>query len=106
MLSGTRKKIFIGLPIVIILSFLIYSFFFDSKLSVSPLAENSPMVGQDILTLVEKLKTISIDPSILSSSLFISLKDFGILLTSEPQGRSNPFAPIGAEFSAPKTPKI
>ena len=54
-------------------------------------------VGDDILALVEKLKTVSIDASFLSSPLFTSLRDFKTALVPESVGRSNPFGAIGLE---------
>ena len=57
--------------------------------------QEGEVVGQDILVLVDKLKTISIDSSLFSGALFSNLKDEGVILTPESQGRSNPFAIIG-----------
>ena len=59
--------------------------------------ESSPISGQEILNLTNKLKNISIDQAIFSSKLFLTLKDFGTVLTPELQGRPNPFAPIGTD---------
>lgn len=57
--------------------------------------------GQEILSLVDKLNSTDIDPAIFSSSLFLGLKDFTFISTDEPQGRANPFAPIGVERGGP-----
>ena len=65
-------------------------------------------VGNDILALVEKLKTVSIDSSFLSSPLFTSLMDFKTALVPEAVGRSNPFSTIGVQavkFTSTNTKK-
>jgi hypothetical protein len=57
----------------------------------------NPIVGQDVLALVEQLKKVSVDPSLFSSPLFSTLKDFTVPITPEARGRTNPFAEIGIE---------
>ena len=58
---------------------------------------STPPVGQDILDLVASFESVSIDPAVFDSPLFKNLKDFTTVLLPEPQGRVNPFAPIGTE---------
>ncbi len=50
--------------------------------------------NQEFLRVLKNLQNVSLDGSILSSSAFTSLVDFGIELTPQPQGRPNPFIPI------------
>ena len=57
----------------------------------------SQIVGQDILALVEKLRTVSLNPAIFSSTLFNNLRDYSIPINPEARGRPNPFAPIGVD---------
>lgn len=64
------------------------------------LPDDSAPVGTDILILANKIKTVTIDPSVFSSPLFAYLKDFSNPLTPEAQGRPNPFAPIGLDVSS------
>jgi len=91
------QKIYIGLVTLLALGYFGYNIF------ISPASPNaspelaSPIVGQNILNLVAKLQTVSIDQSFFSSPLFTSLKDSSTTLFPESQGRSNPFAPIGVE---------
>jgi len=40
----------------------------------------------------------------LQSPAFIGLEDFSLPLEAEPQGRSNPFAPLGATTTTVVTP--
>ncbi len=60
------------------------------------------LIGQatnkDTLTLIEKLKTISIDQNVFSGPMFSSLKDFSQTISPELQGRTNPFALIGSDI--------
>lgn len=58
---------------------------------------------KDVLTLVEKLKSISIDQNIFSSPLFLGLRDFTKGVFPELQGRTNPFATIGSDIFVGKT---
>lgn len=50
--------------------------------------------NQEFLRVLKNLQNVSLDGSILSSEVFASLVDFGIELTPQPKGRSNPFLPI------------
>ena len=106
-LSPNVKKILIVLGTLIALGFLGYYFLIRSSTSVADLIVSSSgeAIGQDILVLVDKLKTISIDSSFLTGALFTSLKDFGTPLVPESQGRSNPFGSIGSESNVPPPPR-
>ena len=99
-----RQNILIGILIVLLI-YAGYHFYAKNSTSggvsidVSSYSSTEP-VGLDILVLVQKLETISIDPSVLSGALFTSLKDLSIPLTPESQYRLDPFAPIGSGSSA------
>ncbi len=97
-LSPTEKKLVWALVIIAVIG-IGYDIFANSSSSPAPTADTSTTapVGQDILALVEKLKVISIDPSIFSSSLFTSLKDSETPLTPETEGRADPFSLIGVD---------
>ena len=102
MLTSAKQKIFVGLIVFLILGFLGYSLF--SKGSSTELdsttSSETGVPGQDILTLVEKLKNISISQTIFSSPLFNNLIDFSNPISPEPVGRANPFSPIGSDASS------
>ncbi len=55
--------------------------------------------SQDILTLVDKLQKVSIDQSVFTSTVFLSLMDYSAIISPEIQGRPNPFAPIGVDVN-------
>lgn len=104
------NKIIIGSAFLIALAFFGYSLFAsDPRLvaaqdtgtqPIGTMPNTSPIIGQDIIDLVNTFKTVSIDPTFFSSPLFRNLKDFTVVLSPESQGRSNPFAPIGGDTSA------
>lgn len=96
------NKIIIPLIFIGVLGYFGYTIFIKSPVLSGDLVtdsatDTSNSKAQEILTLVNKLKNISIDQEIFSSRIFISLKDFGTVLIPEPQVRLNPFLPIGVE---------
>lgn len=97
MILTTTQKFLVVLILVFIIGFLAYSTIGTGETVTEENAttEVVGVNGSDILALVDKFKTVSIEKDLFDSSLFKSLLDFAIPLTSEPQGRPNPFAPIG-----------
>ncbi len=62
----------------------------------------SSQIGREFLTTLLNLKSISLDESIFASAGFTSLQDFtNPVSQTDPQGRLNPFAPIGLDFGPP-----
>lgn len=69
-------------------------------------ATNTAAIGaseQEILSLLRRLKSISLQTELFESNAFRSLEDFGVTLEPQPIGRSNPFAPIGIQSPLPDT---
>ena len=101
MSASNIKKIFIGLAILFTFGALGYYMFLKNPNTILTLdvliPEENQVAGQDILVLIEKLKAISIDASLFSSTLFTNLKDLQVPLNTEAAGRPNPFAVIGAD---------
>ncbi|KND48093.1 MAG: hypothetical protein AB201_00645 [Parcubacteria bacterium C7867-006] len=93
-----QKLMIIGLTLV----FLVYMILglYNSVPDPDVLAEvsSSESASQDILTLVANLNQISIDQSLFSSPLFVSLQDTSAVISPEVQGRPNPFSPIGVDI--------
>src|SRR3989338_3896274 len=52
-------------------------------------------LGRDLLVALAKLKSTALDTSIFDDPVFMSLKDFGVEIASQPVGRRNPFAEFG-----------
>ena len=92
--------------VVIIIAFVVYSFFFAGKatpiLSEQTVGQANP-ADQDLISLLIELKGITLDESIFANAAFTSLQDFSKDLVPEAVGRTNPFAPLGATPAPAKT---
>lgn len=75
-------------------------------LSVAPAAPSSAALGEDLLTALALLKTISLDTSVFTDPVFESLSDWGKAIPPQPAGRRNPFAPLGASTPAGKPTSV
>ena len=67
----------------------------DGVLSSQSATANGTAVGQEIILILEDIKKINLNTGIFEDEKFNSLVDFMQEVTSEPQGRRNPFEPIG-----------
>jgi hypothetical protein len=75
-----------------------------APVSASP---SGSQVGQEFLTLLLNLKTITLNDAIFSKPAFKDLQDYTITLVPEGnEGRVNPFAPIGVESTDNATSTI
>lgn len=74
-----------------------------SDIDTVPDLSETETASQDILSLVDTMRKMSIDSSIFSSPLFTSLVDFSVTITPELKGRPNPFAPIGNDQGVSQT---
>ena len=93
------QKIVVLLVAVILLGFFGYSMFIMPPASGGSNASSTAETnGGDILTLVEKLKMISIDQDLFREAKFADLEDFSRDISPELQGRVNPFATIGSDI--------
>lgn len=66
---------------------------------------NAPQLGEvrDIVSILNQLKTISIDDSIFKDPAFMALTDFHREISPQPKGRPNPFLPgEGVKSGAPQ----
>ncbi|NTV22445.1 MAG: hypothetical protein HGB03_02645 [Candidatus Yonathbacteria bacterium] len=96
-----NKKIIFGV-LAVILAFVAYQMLFVSGKSTdegtSVLIEDQGDLSaedQTTLQMLSDMQTIKLNATVLQNPAFISLQDFSIPLQNEPQGRRNPFAPIG-----------
>jgi len=92
--------------VIIALAFFVYVHFFtgnstdtsnlssDSQTASS--SETTTPEEQQFLALLLKIQHITIDQKIFSDPVFLSLQDDGLPILDQPQGRTNPFAPIGS----------
>jgi len=61
-------------------------------------------VGREFLSTLLNIRSIKLDESIFENKTFLSLQDFSRKLEADTNpGRSNPFAPLGADTSAVST---
>lgn len=99
MISPTIQKMLVVLVTIGVLLYLALGLFnkvSDTSVGVASLSETET-ASQDILTLVDKMRRMSIDSSVFTSPLFTRLIDFSAITTPELRGRPNPFAPIGVD---------
>ena len=68
-----------------------------SLLTSEKQGEEASLIGEDLIGLLNTLKSITLDDSFFQDPAFRSLEDFSQELAPEPVGRSNPFAPIGRD---------
>lgn len=98
MQSSSSQKLLIGILVLAVIGFVAFKFMgsADTTSEIVTTETGQEDVGQQILDAVDKLNTVNIDGSLFTSSLFTNLKDFSTDISSEQQGRQNPFADIGS----------
>jgi hypothetical protein len=97
--------------VIIVLVFFAYSHFFQGSSQSTSLTSDSSASStnpdaaaeQQFLTLLLKIQNITINQSIFSDPVFLSLQDDSLPVVDQPQGRTNPFAPIGNDAVSPGT---
>lgn len=115
-----HKKIFLFVGIFIVVA-IIYELFFSgggaasSKTPFSPTADglvseiqpssSDAIVGRDLLALLAQLQTISLDTSVFTNPVFVSLQDWSRPIDPQPfskaQGRQNPFSDFNKSAAVP-----
>ena len=89
--------------LIVIGAFLVYQYFFAPSTEAPLTTTNSLSASgpdQDLIALLLELKSIRLDNTLFNDSVFKSMQDFSKELVQEPQGRPNPFAPLGATIGA------
>ena len=92
-----NKKVFIALAAIAVLYSIWNTFFrgagdtaFTSESSIDAASFEQ---GREIVATLARLNTVNIDPSVLSTNLFINLQDFSRELPQDlPAGKVNPFS--------------
>jgi len=98
-----NQKVALGLVVVFAL-FTVYNTFFADSIPVENLSSESRAItdleaGREIISTLNRLKGIEIDPQILEDELFRNLFDFSKPLPLYQSGKENPFrfgGPAGA----------
>ena len=106
-MDSSNKKYIIAL-VVIVVGALGYYFYISGSPSASAdasldIAPGQDQIGSQVLTLLNTVKTLHIDPTFFKNAIFQSLTDNTVPIPQENVGRTNPFAPIAgaAEAVAP-----
>jgi len=94
-----KNKKIIGIIVIIIVAFVLYSMFLKPDTSVdqfiiSSVGGEQLAGGREIIVLLEDLQSINLNPEFFTTNAFASLQDFSIPLDPEPKGRVNPFSPL------------
>ena len=97
MVTPILQKVLASVIVIFVLGYVGFRLYSQTPDTSAQVPEAEEQIGQNILSLVNQLKTVSIDDSFFTSQILLTLKDYSVLLNPEFQGRPNPFAPIGAE---------
>ncbi len=83
-----------------------YTFFIKSPLVPTSItsfsserldANGNPIPGSGLLSKLQQMGAVRLDPTIFGDQSFQNLKDFGVAIKNWPVGRPNPFAVIGSD---------
>jgi hypothetical protein len=84
-----------SIGVIVIVGLLIYVYFSYFRSSTEQLISSTPTSDSTskLLVALASLHTITLDNSIFTDPVFLSLSDFGIQIDPQNVGRRNPFAP-------------
>jgi hypothetical protein len=96
-MSNLLKNLLIALGLAVIL-FVGYVVFMrdtgeSTTLDVQSFSPEAQLETQELLATLNELKSFNVEGSIFNDPLFRSLRDLRVDPGTEPEGRSNPFAP-------------
>lgn len=97
-MSLTHKNILTFLAAALVIAGGFYYFFFvasDSDETVLPSGAPASQAEISFIALVGQLDPIAFDTSIFSNPRFTQLVDIHTAVLPEPQGRTDPFGPLG-----------
>jgi hypothetical protein len=72
-----------------------YNYLLKSSQEASLTGISAQNIGNDVVELNRSLQAVTLDQTLFSSAEFKSLTDWSPNLSPQPQGRTNPFAPLG-----------
>lgn len=98
---NNKNKIIIVI-VIIIVGFIAYSYLkgnanSDTSALVAEKRTAEFATAKEVLSLLNRMSKITLDDGIFSDTAFQSFKDTTVVLTAQPSGRNNPFAPLGAD---------
>lgn len=106
MQSSNTKKIIIICALVAVLGLAIYFLFFRDTSTTTVTFDQfgnpvqAQVIGSDLIELLGRLQSVTLDQTFLSSAAFINLTNFGIILPNETPGRTNPFEPLAGYYQS------
>lgn len=91
------KSTIILILVVLAAMFFGYAALFGEDETVAPeeMAAGAGNAGDDLIALLEQLKSLRMDGEVFSLAAFRSLDDMTMDVVDEPIGRDNPFATLG-----------
>ncbi len=98
-----KHKTKVSIFAIVLIVFFLYSAFLKpdpqrgSVVSNQVISEDSLSSGMDIISLLKDLRSIKLNGDLFDSDAFVGLVDFSLPVAQEPQGRPNPFAPVGSD---------
>lgn len=99
-----NNKGFLGGALLIGILFYVYFNYFRGDSTEALLTTSADSIASpDLLATLSHLHTITLNSSIFSDPVFLSLTDFGVEIPPQNVGRPNPFAPIGSSARATST---
>ena len=107
-----KYKKWIIITLVIVAAFLIYTFFFtggeesDSLLVANVQQTPAEIVGDEIISALNQIESLSLDRAIFDNPVYQSLKDRSQEIPPEPIGKANPFDPISSSAPEVGAPRI
>jgi hypothetical protein len=89
-----------------VFAILYYAFFMNKGSSVALLSSggglgNTSPQSQQLLVVLANLRTIQLNDAVFKDPVFLSLNDFGVVITPENAGRRNPFLPFAPDVQPP-----
>ncbi|MCE9541619.1 hypothetical protein K8R03_03635 [Candidatus Kaiserbacteria bacterium] len=74
-----------------------------TQVSTSSGSPTQDSADQELVATLLTLRAVTLSGTIFQDPAFTALRDFGTTIVSEPVGRQNPFAPLGASGSRTST---
>jgi hypothetical protein len=99
--TSTSNKTWVWALIIVIVAGLAY-YFYENSTPASPVSANDAddTVGTQVLSLLNQIQSLHIDPSIFQDPGYMTLRDYSVVIPPVPVGRTNPFAPLSGTSSA------
>lgn len=83
--------------ILIILGIVVYNFFIRNETIALPSGQEASQIGNEVVSLLGKLRAVNLDRAVFSSPDYLLLTDFSAEIQPQPVGRPNPFEVIGRD---------